>query len=250
MPHDVVVREHPGAGRSDAAELVERLADDIPQRLRVPRRHQVREVEGLVHLVRTHPESRLLERRHPGLAAQRAVAVVLGEHLVPVAVDLVHAVLAPVRHVRFAAAHGVGVARRRVVGEALGLDHAVGDVHPEAVDPAVEPETEDGAELLLHLFVVPVEVGLVASKMCRYHWPGVLSASVTRCHMPPPNTDSQLFGGSSPFSPLPSRKMYRARSGLPGAALSGFLVRPHVLVGRVVRDQVDDHTDAAVHGPG
>ncbi len=68
--------------------------------------------------------------------------------------------------------------------------------------------------------LVQSKSGWVSSKMCRYHWPGVPSASVTRFHMPPPKTLSQLFGGSSPFSPVPSRKMYRARSGLPGAAFN------------------------------
>ncbi len=68
--------------------------------------------------------------------------------------------------------------------------------------------------------LVQSKSGWLSSKMWRYHCPGVPSASVTRFHMPPPNTLSQLFGGSSPFSPLPSRKMYRARSGLPGAAFS------------------------------
>ncbi len=49
--------------------------------------------------------------------------------------------------------------------------------------------------------------GCELSKMCRYHWPGVPSGSVTRVHASPPNTEGQLFGGSSPFSPLPSRNM-------------------------------------------
>ncbi|SKX95419.1 Uncharacterised protein [Mycobacteroides abscessus subsp. abscessus] len=59
--------------------------------------------------------------------------------------------------------------------------------------------------------------------MCRYHWPGVPSASVTRSHAGPPKMLTQLFGGSSPFSPRPSRKMYRARSGLPGPAASASM---------------------------
>ena len=49
--------------------------------------------------------------------------------------------------------------------------------------------------------------GWVTSKMCRYHWPGVPSASVTRVQPRPPKTEGQLFGGSSPFAPCPSRKM-------------------------------------------
>ena len=34
----------------------------------------------------------------------------------------------------------------------------------------------------------------------------------------PPKWDSQLFGGSSPYCPRPSRKMNMSRSGLPAGA--------------------------------
>ena len=44
--------------------------------------------------------------------------------------------------------------------------------------------------------------GWEESNRCRYHCP-----SGTRVHARPPNKDFQLLGGSSPFSPLPSRNM-------------------------------------------
>ncbi len=99
---------------------------------------------------------------------------VLVEHVAPVAVDLVHAVLGPVgraspgssslgsRPPRVARRPCCRPRRGRVVGQAVGLDHAVGDVDAEAVDAAVEPEAQDVAELLAHLVVGPVEVGLRA----------------------------------------------------------------------------------------
>ena len=62
--------------------------------------------------------------------------------------------------------------------------------------------------------------GWEMSNMCRYHWPGVPSGFVDRVQAGPPKTEPQLLGGSSPCSPRPSRKMYRSRSGEPGAAAS------------------------------
>src|SRR5690606_26715183 len=89
VPHDVVVRQHPGARRADLSELVKRLANDISESFRIPRGHQVREVERLMHLVRTHPERGLLERRQPGLSAQRTISVIFCEDLMPIPVYVV-----------------------------------------------------------------------------------------------------------------------------------------------------------------
>ena len=54
--------------------------------------------------------------------------------------------------------------------------------------------------------------GCSGANRCRYHSP-----SGTRCHAGPPNTDGQLFGGSSPCSPAPAtedepRAFRRARA--------------------------------------
>jgi len=65
--------------------------------------------------------------------------------------------------------------------------------------------------------------GCEMSNMCRYHWPGVPSASVVRYQALPPKTLPQLVGGSSPSTPRPSRKRYRPRSGEPGAAARAAL---------------------------
>ena len=58
------------------------------------------------------------------------------------------------------AAHTGALGGRRVIGKAFLLDHAVRDIHPEAIDTAVEPETQDAEELLMNPRVLPVEVGL------------------------------------------------------------------------------------------
>jgi len=47
-----------------------------------------------------------------------------------------------------------------------------------------------------------IKIGCSLVNMCRYHWP-----SGTRVHAGPPKWFCQLVGGSSPFGPLPSRKM-------------------------------------------
>ena len=54
--------------------------------------------------------------------------------------------------------------------------------------------------------------GCRESNRWRYHCP-----SGTRVQAAPPKIDSQLFGGSSPVAPRPSRNRYRPRSGEPGA---------------------------------
>ena len=54
--------------------------------------------------------------------------------------------------------------------------------------------------------------GWVWSNKCRYHCPHDPSGSLTRVHAGPPKIDSQLLGGSSPASPLPSTKWKRRRA--------------------------------------
>ena len=87
------------------------------------------------------------------------------------------------------------------------LDETVGDIDPEAVDATLEPEPEDVEELVAHLAVVPVEVGLLDGEQMEVPLPGVPSASVIRSQAGPPNDASQSFGGRSPSSPRPGRKM-------------------------------------------
>src|SRR5450759_4379383 len=68
--------------------------------------------------------------------------------------------------------------------------------------------------------------GWLESNRCRYHSPGLSSASVTLVQAGPPNLDSQLFGGSSPSSPRPVRNTYLSRAALPGADASASWNQP------------------------
>lgn len=70
-----------------------------------------------------------------------------------------HAVLVEERH--DIVAQQLELLVRAEVGQALRLHQAVGHVDAEAVDPDVQPEAEDRAELVAHRRVFPVEVGLL-----------------------------------------------------------------------------------------
>ena len=62
--------------------------------------------------------------------------------------------------------------------------------------------------------------GCSGANRCRYHSPGVPSGLVVLVHARPPKMDAQLFGGWSPFSPVPGRNQNSSRSGAPGPAAS------------------------------
>jgi hypothetical protein len=47
-----------------------------------------------------------------------------------------------------------------LVGETLFLDKTVSHVHPEAIDTAVQPESQDSAEHLPHFGVLPIQIRL------------------------------------------------------------------------------------------
>ena len=180
---------------------------------------EVLEVEGLVQLVGAHVVGQCARRsasrprrrgsRSPGYSSRMRA---------PVAVDLVHAVLVEERHdIVAAAAVRAGRRRGRRVGQARGLDQAVGDVDAEAVDAHVQPEAQERAELVAHGRVVPVEVGLLGREEVQVPLARGAVGSVTRVQAGPPKMDSQSLGGSSPSAPLPGRKMVARRAGRAGA---------------------------------
>ena len=179
-----MVAEHPGGAGADEIHRGERAGDDLGERRRGPVGQQPGEVEGLVHLVGAHEAGQGLRRLGPGLGDQDPVAVVLGQDVVPAAVDVVDLGLVPHRlvahrpldHARALAdgtqgdAPGGGrdgvadgmllVLGHDLVAQARLLEQAVGDVDPESVDSAVEPEAQDVLEHVADLAVAPVEVGL------------------------------------------------------------------------------------------
>ena len=165
----------------------------------------------------------------------------------PVAVDLVDLGLVPHRLVL-----GVVLEQRRHVPRAgavsvsstfssrrlLVLEQAVGDVDPEAVDAAVEPEPQHVLEHRAHLGVAPVQVGLGAVED--------VEVPVAVVELLP--RDPAEHGAPVVRRLLAPAALARAEHvALPlGAAHVGGqrLLEPLVLVGGVVGHQVDDDLEA------
>ena len=80
--------------------------------------------------------------------------------------------------------------------------------------------------------------GCSGVKRCRYHWPGVPSGFVVRVQVSPAKGDTQWLGISSPVDEPEALALGRAGAGGEGG------LEPLVLVGDVVRDDVDDRADA------
>ena len=239
-----MVRQHPRARGADGGVRRDRAVDDGAEGRGIPAGLEVGEVERLVHLIGTDPLGGALGGGQPRLGAEGPVAVVLGEEEVPVAIDLVHAVLAPVRHVRLVAAHRAALGGGGVVGEAVGLDQAVRHVDAETVDPAVEPEPQDAAELLADLFVRPVEVGLG----------GVEEVQVPLAGRPVGFGDAGPGGAAEDGVPVVRGELavlatavaeHVARALAAAGSGGEGLLEPLVLVGGVVGDEVDDDPDVA-----
>ena len=131
-----------------------------------------------------------------------------------------------------------------LVAQALLLDQPVGDVDPEPVDAAVEPEAEDVDEHVADLGVAPVEVGLRA---------------VEQVQVPLAVRDARPGVAAEDGLPV-VRRLGAVRStavteevaGALGAARAGGKrgLEPDVLARGVVGHQVDDHLQPEVVGGG
>ncbi len=239
MPDHVVVRKHPGRRRAHSRVRRKRAVDRLPQPERIPSDRQEVEVERLLHLVGPDVPAEPLGRRHPRLGDEDLVRAVLGKHLPPSAVDLVDVVLIPHRSV-FDAAGLLGLP----VGEIVLLDQAVCDVDAEAVDSAIEPEPEDPLELVDDLRIAPVEVGL--GRVEEVEIPlTVVFAVVHTC--PSGSAERRL--------PVVRRQLPRfaqavaEQVSIPCRASrrrGERLAEPRVRTRRVVRHQVDQHTQTAL----
>ena len=125
-----------------------------------------REVEGEVQLVVPVAVERgqTLDRLDRRLADQDAAAGYRSDQRPPPPEHVVH--LGPIAVVDRPLAEelgveGVVVGRGRVVAELRVLDDDVAHVDAEAGHAPVEPEAEDAVELVAHLVVPPVEIGLL-----------------------------------------------------------------------------------------
>jgi hypothetical protein len=131
-----------------------------------------------------------------------------------------------------------------VVGKTGGLDEAVRDVDPESVDPAVEPEAQDAAELGPHVGVRPVEIGLRRVEEVQVPLSG---GAVGLGDARPRRTAEDRLPVVRGHVSMQALAVAEHVARTLGAARLGRERRlePLVLVGRVVGDQVDDEADAA-----
>ncbi len=191
-----------------------------------------------MELVRADVEGEPLGGGRPGLgdadpllAAGVAVAV---QQPAPGAVDGVHPVLVEER--QHLGADQLGLGAVADVRQAGRLDHAVGDIDPEAVHPEVEPEAHDGLELGVHLRVVPVQIGLLGGEEVQIPVAPVGTG-------PGRAAEDRLPVVGREFAAL-------ALAGAEDVALPGEcgVLEPRVPVGGVVGDDVDDHPQAQVMG--
>ncbi len=196
-----------------------------------------------MHLVRAHVPRQPLGPVDPGLGDEHAVVV--GVHdSPPLAVDLVHAVLVPHR--------GRVVAAQQLLlgvplGQALGLDQRVGDVDAEAGNAAVQPEAQDVVELLADLRVGPVEVGLLDVEQVQVPLAG---RAVGLADAGPGGAAEDAAPGVgwlvAVLAQTVAEQVPRALTAARRRGDSGL--EPRVLVGRVVRNQVDDDAQAEPAG--
>ncbi len=161
-----MVGQHPGRGGAHLRGRGQILGDRTTPGRGRPRGGQQRERERQVQLVGPDVAGQPSRVGHPGLPDQcprrTVAAVVVLDDRPPALVDLVDAVLVPGVGLGPLPEEGDRLARRWwVVRQQVVLDQAVGDVDAEAVDAAVEPETDGGVMVGTHLGVPPVPVGLL-----------------------------------------------------------------------------------------
>ena len=247
---DVVVAQHPRRRCPHRGRAVDRRGEDLALGPGLPRRHAVVEVERLVQLVGAGVTGQSGVGRHPRLGHEHAVPVVGVDDLPPFAVDLVDLLAVPHRRLVGVrdlgrAAHGAVVVP---VGQARLLDHGVGHVDAESVDPAVQPEPERGCELLVHVGGVPAHVRLGGVEQVQVP----LARGAVRLRHPGPGGSTEhrapVVGRLRPVVPATVAEVVPGALGAARGCRQGRL-EPPVLAAGVVGDDVDDHPQSQVVGP-
>ena len=128
----------------------------------------------------------------------------------------------------------------RGVGDAVELEQERDGVDPESADPELQPEPDDPGDLLPHVGVGDVQVGLVGHEPVEVV---LLGLAVVGPH--PALLAGEDLGELGVLGPLvhPHVPVAVRRGGVRPSRLE-----PRVLDGRVVDDQVDDHPHAPVAG--
>jgi len=210
------------------------------------------EVEGGVQLVGAQVGGEPLGRAHPHLAHEHLRGVVLVGHRTPAAEHVVNLGLVVLRAGRGRATGHHGIRGR--VGVAGLLAQSVRHVDAEAVDAAVEPEPQDVVELLANLVARPVEVRLGGVEQVQV--PPAAGGAVSMVQLRPrrPAEVARPVVGRARAVAVAAHEVVARPRALGPAGSRGRWMRgrafgqrgsePHVLAGRVVGDDVDDHAQA------
>ena len=176
--------------------------------------------------------------RDPGLGHEHPrVGVRVGD-APPLAIHLVHGIAVPERVVRLRLVPR-SVRPLAEIGQVLVLVEPVGDVDPEAVDPAVEPEAQHPFEFGVDVRFRPVQVRL----------PGVEEVQVPLARPPVGLADARPGGPTEDALPVVRRLRAIATSGSEQEALPLMGSRsrrergpkPRMLARQVVRHDVEQH---------
>ena len=220
---------------------------------RVPRRVEVLEVERLVHLVGADVPQRAARSAAPTPRRRARVGRRTRRGPAPVPVDLVHAVLVPHRVPRRVRIHalvdGVEQPQRTVpVGQrprSLTRPCATSTRNPST--PRSSQNRRMSRNSARTCGLPQFQVGLLGVEEVQVPLTGLPSASTTRLHALPPNTDGQLFGGCSPSVPCRRGRCSGPAPADPGAAASA--ARNQACSSEVwFGHQVDDHLEAQLVG--
>ena len=194
------------------------------------------EVEHLPQLFGRRVEMLVLGH-DPCLADGEARRIVLIEHPAPLAIDVVHLRTVPQRILAIVAqafVHRVAFAElfQRLALQILG--QAMRHVDAEAVGAVVAPEAQRLLELLVHVGVLPVEVGLLLGEDVQIPLPVLDPFPGRSAEQRHPVVRRQL----AVCAPAFAEDVAVARCGA-AAGLERFL-EEHMLVGGMVRHDVDD----------